>query len=114
MGQTMATANTLVSSFLMTIIFFYAICERKIDSNLAGPILATATAAFVSAQAFCLGGAYNPIRTIGGFFITTLHVNQMAMMIVPFFGAVLGQFMYKYVLAGEDLMAIFEEDEEAT
>jgi len=72
------------------------IVDRKTDSIVGGATIGCFTAGIVSATGYAMGGSFNPVRLIGGFMITTMEINQIPLMMIPFLGAVLGQMTYKY------------------
>ena len=85
--------------------------DRKCESAVAGPVFGMIYAFACCCSAYALGGVINPISVIGGFLVTTVEMNQIPLVVIPFIGAAAGQIIYKYVLMSEDVGAIFAEDE---
>lgn len=106
------SSNVFVFTTLITICYMFMITNRHTDSCLTGAVIGLLFGAGVASSAHALGGVFNPIRIIGGFMSATIDIRTIPILLCPFFGAVTGQSIYKYVLTEDDLGAIFAEDEE--
>lgn len=96
---------------IITIVYLYCLIERKFDRNLYGIVIGALYCFMIVCNNNAVPGCYNPIRIAGNLMTFQISSTQFFMLISPFIGAPIGTIVYKNMIAEEDIMAVFEDDE---
>lgn len=108
----MILSNSVVGSMILSILYMAVYLNRDFDMKLAPAVFGMSYAMLTIIGVDLVGGNFNPVGLMPGFFYTDFSDKQMIMALGPWLGCTIGCLLYKYLIATEDPKELFADDED--